>query len=121
MLVDDVHRRIVFHLAAPDPNFLYRLVYAAQATPADAPAAQAPTNAPIAGTGPYRIARYVEGAKLLLVRQPWFGQWSYAAQPAGYPEQIRVAGTLDIGGSSRCAGGPGGRAPVALPTRARRH
>jgi len=41
------------------------------------------------GTGPYMISRYRPNATMTLVRNPYFRQWSYAAQPAGYPDVIR--------------------------------
>ena len=41
------------------------------------------------GTGPYKISQYRPDVSLTLVRNPYFRQWSYAAQPAGYPTVIR--------------------------------
>ena len=41
------------------------------------------------GTGPYMISHYGPKSSLTLVRNPYFRQWSYAAQPAGYPDVIR--------------------------------
>ena len=41
------------------------------------------------GTGPYMISRYRPDSSLTLVRNPGFRQWSYAAQPVGYPDVIR--------------------------------
>src|SRR5438128_9491425 len=63
--------------------------------PPDTPLTEART--PITGTGPYQIVDYsrkiVEGAPrsvaFRLVRNPHFHQWSFAAQPAGYPDEIR--------------------------------
>jgi len=43
---------------------------------------------PVPGTGPYTIAAYVPGKTFTLRRNPYFKQWSFAAQPAGYPETI---------------------------------
>ena len=41
------------------------------------------------GTGPYMISQYRPNLSFTLVRNPYFRQWSYAAQPAGYPSVIR--------------------------------
>jgi peptide/nickel transport system substrate-binding protein len=43
------------------------------------------------------ISRYRPGASLTLVRNPGFRQWSYAAQPAGYPDVIRIEQMADPG------------------------
>jgi peptide/nickel transport system substrate-binding protein len=47
------------------------------------------------GTGPYIISQYRPNASLTLVRNPYFRQWSYAAQPAGYPSVIRYKRVID--------------------------
>ena len=41
------------------------------------------------GTGPYMISQVRPNKSVTLVRNPYFRQWSYAAQPAGYPSVIR--------------------------------
>jgi peptide/nickel transport system substrate-binding protein len=43
------------------------------------------------------VATYRPGRLLRLVRNPFFHEWSRAAQPAGYPDRIdlRIAGTAD--------------------------
>src|SRR6185503_16135845 len=38
--------------------------------------------------GPYRIGRYRPGRELRLTRNPLFREWSKAAQPDGYPDEI---------------------------------
>ena len=35
------------------------------------------------------ISQYQPNSSVTLVRNPHFHQWSYAAQPAGYPDVIR--------------------------------
>jgi peptide/nickel transport system substrate-binding protein len=77
------------------------------------------TTTPIPGTGPYQIAgvrREPAGPDLdtvfdQLIRNKYFKQWSFAAQPAGYPDVINFksysqaedivgrvhAGTVDVG------------------------
>jgi ABC-type transport system substrate-binding protein/DNA-binding SARP family transcriptional activator len=80
---------VTFHLSRPDPDFLYKLTLAyADVLPAATPARQA--RAPLPATGPYRISRYLPGRELLLVRNRRFREWNAAAQPAGYPDRIRV-------------------------------
>jgi peptide/nickel transport system substrate-binding protein len=52
---------------------------------------------PLPATGPYMIATYKPGRLLRFIRNPFFREWSRAAQPAGYPDRIdiRIAGTSD--------------------------
>ena len=53
---------------------------------------------PCAGPGcrPWS-AKYRPNASLTLVRNPCFRQWSYAAQPTGYPDVIRFERVADPG------------------------
>ncbi len=91
---DDRAGTVTFRLTQPDPDFLYKLTLAyADVLPAATPLRQAGT--PLPATGPYLIRRYLPGRELLLVRNPYFREWSAAAQPAGYPGQIRIR--LDLG------------------------
>ena len=86
VVADDRARTVTFHLTAPDPEFLYKLTLQfASAVPARTPSA---ARALPPGTGPYRIARYNPRKDVRLVRNPHFREWSKAAQPAGYPDQI---------------------------------
>ena len=41
------------------------------------------------------ISEYRPNSPLILVRNPYFHQWSYAAQPAGYPDVIRLQQVAD--------------------------
>jgi ABC-type transport system substrate-binding protein len=91
---DDRAGTVTFHLTQPDPDFLYKLTLAyADVLPAATPLRLADT--PLPATGPYLISRYLPGRDLLLIRNPYFREWSAAAQPAGYPDQIRIR--LDLG------------------------
>jgi YVTN family beta-propeller protein len=90
IITNDTARTVTFHLGHADPDFLYKLALIL--------AAPAPPGAPdhaiyrapfLPGTGPYKISQYRPNASLTLVRNPYFRQWSYAAQPAGYPAVIR--------------------------------
>jgi YVTN family beta-propeller protein len=91
IVTDDRDGTVTFRLTQPDPDFLYKLAepFAVPAA-AGAPMRGVSTGPPfIPGTGPYMIAAYRPNVSLTLVRNPFFRQWSYAAQPAGYPAVIR--------------------------------
>jgi len=95
IVTDDTAYTVTIHLTAPDPDFLYKLTNFVKAAPPGAPATEAVAT-PLPATGPYMISHYHKGQPLTLVRNPHFRQWSFAAQPAGYPDMIRfkpVAGT----------------------------
>jgi hypothetical protein len=89
---------VTFHLAQADPDFLCKLsMLFATPAPPGAPD-HAITGPPfLPGTGPYKIAQYRPNASVTLVRNPYFRQWSYAAQPAGYPDVIRFQQIADPG------------------------
>jgi len=90
IVTDDATGRITFRLILADPDFLYKLglLLAAPAPPGvpDRVIGQAPF---LPGTGPYMISQLRPHKSFTLVRNPYFRQWSYAAQPAGYPSVIR--------------------------------
>ena len=97
--VDNHARLITFHLSHADPSFLDKLTQLVVATPTGAPSGKAVK--PIPSTGPYQISKFVKGQLIELQRNPYFKQWSYAAQPDGYPETIRyVKGRSVKGGFS---------------------
>lgn len=78
---------MTFHLTTPDPDFLAELTRFVYPTPQGTPATQ--LKVPLPGTGPYMIKDYRPDEKqFTLTRNPHFRQWSYAAQPAGYPDTI---------------------------------
>jgi YVTN family beta-propeller protein len=85
--VDDDARTVTFHLTAPDGNFLYKLAFASIPVPASVPAREVGTT-PVPATGPYMITGYVPGREIDLARNPYFRQWSAAAQPDGFPDRI---------------------------------
>ena len=80
---------VSFHLVKPDPDFLFKLAEpTAYAEPANTPLA---AKVPLPATGPYEIASYHASKSrdvLRLVRNPYFREWSAAAQPSGYPDRI---------------------------------
>jgi YVTN family beta-propeller protein len=90
IITNDAAGTVTFHLGHADPEFLYKLaLLLAVPAPPGAPD-HAMYRAPfLPGTGPYKISQYRPHASVTLVRNPYFRQWSYAAQPAGYPNVIR--------------------------------
>jgi YVTN family beta-propeller protein len=88
IVTDDTTGTVVFHLTAPDPEFLYQLTeqdYTAPIPPGTPDHDMA--FDPVPGTGPYRITRAYQ-TTVRFVRNPYFRQWSPAAQPAGNPNVI---------------------------------
>ena len=93
---DDAAGTVTFRLGQADPDFLYKLalLFAAPAPPGAA--GHLMDRAPfLPGTGPYMISQYRPDSSLTLVRNPRFRQWSYAAQPVGYPSVIRFEQMAD--------------------------
>jgi len=81
-------RTVTINLKAPDPEFKYKLaVPHASILPASSPPKDAGTT-PLPGTGAYYFASYNPTKQLVMKRNPHFKQWSAAAQPAGYPDEI---------------------------------
>jgi len=109
--VDNSASLITFRLAAPDPDFLYKLALPyATAVPPDAPDRDVRTR-PLPGTGPYKIARYIPKRELLFVRNPYFRPWSEAARPPAYPD--RIVWRLDVPADAATRATEAGRADVA--------
>jgi ABC-type transport system substrate-binding protein/DNA-binding SARP family transcriptional activator len=97
IVADDPAGTVTFHLARPDPDFLYKLtIVYTDVLPASTPDSVAQT--PLPATGPYVITRYAPDDELLLTRNPQFEEWSAAAQPAGYPNRIVLH--LDLNGAT---------------------
>ncbi len=90
VLTDDRAGTVTLRLTHPDPDLLLAL-----GLPAFAPAPAGANAGVRPGTGPYRIARFVPGKLIDFRRNPYFKEWSPAAQPAGYPDRI----LLDSDGS----------------------
>jgi peptide/nickel transport system substrate-binding protein len=98
---DDGAGTVVFHLTSADPEFLFKLAQtAARPVPPGTPRAAIATR-PVPGTGPYRVARFDPGRRLLLVRNEGFREWSRAAQPDGYPDRIDIRMDNDPGARVR--------------------
>ena len=97
IVTDDKTGTITFHLRHPDPDFLAKLAMpAGVAVPPEAPAHDSGVH-PLPATGPYMITRWAPSHEAVLVRNPYFREWSPDAQPAGYPNRIvwRVDKTTD--------------------------
>jgi peptide/nickel transport system substrate-binding protein len=97
IVADDAARTIAFHLVAPDPDFQYKLALPfAYVMPSGAPPHDVGAH-PLPATGPYVIATYRPKRLLRLVRNRYFHEWSQAAQPNGYPDEIvvRIGGTSE--------------------------
>lgn len=105
---DDASGRLTVHLLEPDPQFLYKLGALGPLvapTPAGTPLTAVGRDG-IPSTGPYLVGALAADKSLTLRRNPYFAQWSFAAQPAGYPDVIvhRVAGAADGGVKEVLAG-----------------
>jgi YVTN family beta-propeller protein len=87
IVTDDAANTVTFHLVAPDPEFLQRLaLWPALAVPAGTPDHDVGSH-PIPATGPYMFSSDTP-RQVTLVRNPYFHEWSHAAQPDGYPDRI---------------------------------
>ena len=96
IITNDAAGTVTFRLSQADPDFLDKLALLMAAPAPPGAAGHLMDRAPfLPGTGPYKISRYRPGASLTLVRNPYFRQWSYAAQPAGYPDVIRIEQMAD--------------------------
>ena len=90
IVVDGRAGTVTFHLGEPDPEFPAKLALPfAVAIPQDTPGRQLGKRAPPA-TGPYQIVNYVPKREIRLARNPKFREWSSAARPAGYADEIVI-------------------------------
>jgi peptide/nickel transport system substrate-binding protein len=85
---DDANGTVSFRLRRPDPDFLFKFTSEAFTAPVPpgTPLHDVGTNA-VPATGPYRIVRS-NGREVRFERNPFFHEWSYAAQPDGNPDAI---------------------------------
>jgi peptide/nickel transport system substrate-binding protein len=87
IVTDDKANTVTFHLVRPDPEFLARLaVWSAVAVPPGTPNHNIGTH-PLPATGPYEIVSNTS-RRVTLARNPYFHEWSHAAQPDGYADRI---------------------------------
>jgi len=111
VVTDERTRRVTFQLSKPDPEFLHKLTWFVYPTPPGTSLKEVTT--PLPGSGPYMITEYTKGKVFTLSRNPFFKQWSYAAQPPGYPNVIRWRPVADGGAAIQAV--ISGRADVAQP------
>ena len=79
---------IVINLVSPDETITSKLaVPHAVINPASSPVKDAGTT-PIPTTGAYMFKSYDPNKLLVMVRNPYFKEWSHDAQPQGYPNEI---------------------------------
>jgi ABC-type transport system substrate-binding protein len=88
--VDDTTGTVTIRLSKAEPEFLQNLAQAV-AVPLLTPLTA--VDRPLPVTGPYAVSSYRPKASLALVRNPYFREWSHAAQPAGYPDRFEF--TMD--------------------------
>jgi peptide/nickel transport system substrate-binding protein len=88
VVANDSAYTLTINLTAPDPEIMDQLSLPfAYAVPANTSPKLTGNNVP-PGTGPYMWKSYNPNTEAVLVRNPYFKQWSKIAQPAGYPNQI---------------------------------
>jgi peptide/nickel transport system substrate-binding protein len=88
VVVDAATNSVVLNLVAADETIQSKLaVPHAAINPASAPAKDAGTTI-IPTTGPYMYKSYDPNKELIMVRNPYFKEWSHDAQPQGYPDEI---------------------------------
>jgi YVTN family beta-propeller protein len=88
IVVNEAANTVTFRLVAPDPDFLQKLTLTYAAAVPHGVSTRAASRRPIPATGPYTIESYAPGRELRLVRNPYFREWSNAAQPGGYVDRI---------------------------------
>jgi peptide/nickel transport system substrate-binding protein len=98
VVVDDAQRTVRFELTRPEPKFLTMLATEwATIVPTGTPVMHWPDfdkhHEPVPGTGPYKVSEVDWPRRIVLVRNPYFHQWSLAAQPAGYASSIVIERT----------------------------
>jgi peptide/nickel transport system substrate-binding protein len=93
---DAANRTIAITLVRPTGALLDDLTFA-YAVPAATPLGEQRTRV-VPATGPYQVARYVPGKSVTLTRNPYFREWSAAAQPDGFPTSVewRIDSNIDL-------------------------
>jgi YVTN family beta-propeller protein len=88
ILADDAAQTVTFHLARPDPDFLFKLgmPFAHPLRPGSVPADAFATE-PFPVTGPYEIASVTDD-EVRLVRNPHFHTWDAQVRPDGFVNEI---------------------------------
>jgi YVTN family beta-propeller protein len=97
IVTDDGMNTVTIHLTRPDPDLFAQLTLPAAYPVPPGTGVKLPKRT-VPGTGPYEISAYTPDlsgrpgthGRLVLKRNPYFRQWSAAAQPAGFPNEIVV-------------------------------
>ena len=90
IVTDDRAGTVTFRLSTPDPDFVFKLALPfAYVLPAGTSLSEA-VQRPLPATGPYRIVSSSRSGSVRLVRNPRFREWSRAAQPYGFPDEILI-------------------------------
>jgi peptide/nickel transport system substrate-binding protein len=88
VIANDSAYTLTINLTGADPELMDQLALPfAFAVPANTSLKLLGNNVP-PGTGPYMWKSYNPNTQAVLVRNPYFKQWSASAQPAGYPNEI---------------------------------
>ncbi len=88
IIADPANNTVTINLTHADSEFSQKIALPfASILPADTPPHDLGTTPP-AATGPYMIASYNPVSELVLARNPYFHQWSEAAQPAGFVDRM---------------------------------
>jgi peptide/nickel transport system substrate-binding protein len=112
VVTDDRTGTIILRLTRPDPDLLFKLALPlAWPVPPGTPRTHLAPR-PVPSTGPYQVAQFIPGRRLLLVRNKRFREWSRAAQPDGYPDRIDIR--MDNNPSHRVQAVERGDADLAL-------
>jgi YVTN family beta-propeller protein len=95
IVTDDAAGTVSFRLSRPDPEFLSKLALPfAYVVPTGTSLREA-VGRPLPATGPYRIVSTSRTGSMRLARNPSFREWSSAAQPAGFPDEILMRAVED--------------------------
>jgi peptide/nickel transport system substrate-binding protein len=97
VVADDATNTLTVHVTRPDPDLFAQLTLPVAYPVPPETGTRLPTRT-VPGTGPYEISSYSPAPSdnprahglLVLKRNPYFHQWSGAAQPSGFPNQIIV-------------------------------
>jgi peptide/nickel transport system substrate-binding protein len=90
VVADDAANTVTFHLTQADPELLDKLSLPFAFIVPKSTGFKLTGDKIPPGTGPYMWKQYDPNKQALLVRNPYFHQWSAAAQPNGYPNEILI-------------------------------
>ena len=90
IVTDDRTGTVAFRLSAPDPDFVFKLALPFASVLPMGTSLHESVKRPLPATGPYRLASVARDGSIRLVRNERFREWSSAAQPAGFPDEIIV-------------------------------